>query len=834
MMHIVINSCRPLVLRGRESHFEEVSAIQADRKIKIYFFSAFFILMLCHALPGRADIDGNSKVFKFNIPGQNMAASLVAFSETTGNQLSYPAALVKDIKSKPLSGSYTADQALQKLLGGSGITYRHTDNDAIALAAKENGLADSSQSVQKTDATTLKPMTVSGKRNAEAEPQGYSVSNAFAGTKTDTPIMQTPMNIQVVPKSLMNDQQDINITDAITKNVSGVQADHGSGDIYESFIVRGFSSGDIFRNGLLRGFGTYDPANIEQIEVIKGPASMLYGRSQPGGLINYVTKKGLDTPTYSVQQQFGSYDQYRTTADATGPVDKDGKLRYRVNFSYQDIGSFKQFINDERYFIAPTLSWRPNDRFEANLELEHKHERKVDDWGIPAIGNRPAPVPLNSNYQDNARKGTLDSTLIAYDWAFKFNDDWKLKNRFLWEDWDVGYNEIKINGLQADNRTLDRMYWKGAGTQETYATNLDLIGKFNLFGVKNEVLLGGDYWHNNFGNVGVRAFTSPAVISTIDIFNPSYNNVVNDAVADAMPTNRHFARKEERFGVYFQDQITLFDKLHIMGGGRYDWVTFGTGFSPTSFASAKDNLTDQEDQKFSPRVGVLYQPWQWLSLFSNYTESLGLANQGTSFTGQAFKPESGEQYEAGFKTEFFDQRFSSTVSFYNLTKTNTVTNDPANPGFVVTAGKVRSRGIEVDIKGQVTEQLSLVTTYAFTDIRYVNADAPLLGQRPINVPEHQASLWGTYQFTERFKAGLGGVVVGKRLGDNYDPVELPGYVTMDTMAAYTIPVGKTRLTTQVNINNLLDKGYYTGAGGGRYSINTGNPLSVMGSIRLQF
>ncbi|WP_081470820.1 TonB-dependent siderophore receptor [Methylomonas methanica] len=181
---------------------------------------------------------------------------------------------------------------------------------------------------------------------------------------------------------------------------------------------------------------------------------------------------------------------------------------------------------------------------------------------------------------------------------------------------------------------------------------------------------------------------------------------------------------------------------------------------------AKTNYSDQEDQKFSPRVGVLYQPWQWLSLFSSYTESLGSANTGFSFTGQNFKPETAEQYEAGFKTEFFEKRFSSTVSFYNLNKTNTITNDPEHPGFSVVAGKVRSRGVEIDIKGQVTEKLDLVATYAFTDIRYVNANANLLGQRPVNVPENQASLWGTYQFTERFKAGLGGVVVGKRLGDN--------------------------------------------------------------------
>ncbi len=774
----------------------------------------------------------NADSRNYNIAKQPLYSALSALAEQAGIQFVYSAEMVKNLTSSGVQGQHTADEALQKVLSGTGISFRRTGQGTVAL--------ELNKSAKEPDATTLKPMTVSGKRNAEAEPQGYSVSSAFSGTKTDTPIMQTPMNIQVVPKSLMDDQQDINIVDAITKNVSGVQRDHGSGDIYENFIIRGFqNNGDTYRNGLLRNFGNYDPANIEQLEVIKGPASMLYGRAQPGGLVNYSTKKGLDTAQYSVQQQFGSYDQYRTTADATGPIDKNGKLRYRLNFSYQDIGSFKQFINNERYFVAPTLSWRPNDRFEANLELEHKHEKKVNDWGIPSIGTHPAPVPLSRSYQDSAKPTTLDNTLVAYDWAFKFNDDWKLKNRFLWENQDIQYYDTGNDGLQADNRTLNRFIITGPANTETYSTNLDLTGNFKLLDTKHEVLVGGDYYHNTYdaadNRYGYYGNDPAFVLPTIDIFNPAYN-VVNQATVDAQPFNWNYMRKEERFGTYFQDQITLFDKLHIMGGGRYDWVSYGTGMDFNdggSFAVAQANYSDQEDQKFSPRVGVLYQPWQWLSLYSSFTQSLGSAN-GMSFSGHGLKPQEAEQYEAGFKTELFDKRLATTVSFYHLDKTNMTTNDPNHPGFQITAGKARSRGIEVDVKGQVTEKLNLVTTYAFTDVRYVKANAALLGQRPINVPENQASLWGTYQFTERFKAGLGGVLVGKRLGDNFTPVELPGYATMDAMAAYTIPVGKTRLTTQVNLNNLLDKGYYTGAGYGRNSINTGEPLSVMGSVRLQF
>lgn len=795
-------------------------------------------LLITPLLMGNAHA-ANNETYRFDLPAQPLSATLDGVAQAAHTKLIYSDETVKGLSAAPVKGNYTAQQALNIALGNTGLNSKVVDKTLITV-----------EGTPKTSDTTLKAMTVEGDTIQDpSDPynKDYAITNANSATKTNASIMETPMNIQVVPKAIMNDQQDINIVDAITKNVSGVQADHGSGDIYENFIIRGFqTNADTYRNGLLRNFGTHDPANMEQIEVVKGPASMLYGRAQPGGLVNYVTKKGLDTPYYSVQQQFGSYDQYRTSADATGPIDKDGKVRYRVNFSYQDIGSFKQFINNERYFVAPTLSWRPNDRFEANVEVEYKHEDKINDWGVPSIGKRPAPVPLSRSYQDSDKKPTsLESTLVAYDWGFKLNDDWKLKNRFLWDNQDIQYYDTGNDYLDADNRTLNRFIITGPANTETYSTNLDLTGQFNVVGTKHDVLLGGDYFHNKYeasnnryGNYGPdRSFDLPP----IDIFNPVYN-VINQATVNAQPFNWNYIRKENRYGVYFQDQITLFDKLHILGGGRYDWVSYGTGADFNDGGSiqvAKANFRNLEDQKFSPRVGILYQPMQWLSLYGSYTESLGSANGSLSYTGQNFKPEEAEQYEAGVKTEFFDKKLATTVSFYHLEKTNTTTNDPNNPGFQIAAGKARSRGIEVDIKGQVTEKLNLVTTYAFTDIRYTEAypnqnGISLLGQRPINVPEHQATLWGTYQLTPQFKAGLGGVLVGQRLGDNFNPVELPGYVTMDAMGAYTIPVGKTRLTTQVNLNNLLDKGYYTGAGYGRNSINTGNPLSVMGSIRLEY
>ncbi|MDD2863125.1 MAG: TonB-dependent receptor [Methylococcales bacterium] len=773
--------------------------------------------------------------FDFNIPAQPLASALEQLNQQTGLQTFYADEALANKSSPAIKGHLSKREALQKMLAQSGLVFDFTSDNTVAIKATKS----ESSTTDNLDTITLKPMTVVGK--IENDPTAYSATNSSSATKTNTPIMETPVNIQVVSKAIMDDQQDVEVSDALTKNVSGVQRNPEYGDLYENFNIRGFSTNfSTYRNGLRRYTNYSDPSNIEELEIIKGPAAVLYGQIQPGGMVNVVTKKASNTPYYSLQQQFGNYDQYRTTAAATGPIDEAKTLEYRLDASYQDMGSFKKYVGDERVFLAPKLSWTPNDRFEANAELEYKHEKRVNDNGIPTIGSRPAPVALNTFLGDLNKGPVMNSILTAFDWSYKFNDKWQVKNRFMHEDWDINYFDLQPQYM-IDSTMLQRFPITGMAYHDTYGTNLDLIGHVDILNTKHEVLVGGDFSRrtrkaddNRFAccsgnNTG----------GTVDIYNPTYNTA-NLAAIYSSPYDYATKEKEEWFGVYFQDHITLFEKLHILGGGRYDWATFGRGsdFGKGDYDVASANYKSSDNQKFSPRVGVLYQPMSWLSLYGNYTESLGSANTGMVYGNQPIKPEIGEQFEAGFKTEFFDQRLSSTVSFYHLTKQNVQLPDSKHPGFSVTAGEARSQGIEADIKGRITDELNLILTYAYTDARVTQNGANTngaLGKRLINVPEHQASLWGTYQFTPEFKAGIGGIVVDSRAGQSWSTLELPGYVRMDMMAAYVKPIGKTRLTTQVNLNNVLDKEYYSGATTqGASNTITGNPLSVMGSLKLEY
>ncbi|MCQ8104738.1 TonB-dependent receptor [Methylomonas sp. SURF-2] len=772
------------------------------------------------------------KNFAIHIPAQPLPAALESLAEQTGLKPFLVNEVAKGKISHPVNGRYSAHQALTILLQGTGLSYSFSSMDSVVIKAPE----------QEGDASTLPAVKVIGKAQYDADDPynvNYNRPNASTATKTDLPIMQTPVSIQVVPKSVMNDQQSIRFEDAVINNVSGIQRSYGTADMYESFIVRGFSSGENnYRNGFRRSMGKFDVSNMEQIEVLKGPAAVLYGRLEPGGMINYVTKKALDVPYYSLQQQFGSYSEFRTSVDATGPLDRDKTLLYRFNGAFDTGNSYRDIVEHERIFIAPKLTWRPSDRFEANFELEKRHDNYMDDYGVPVSGNRPISGRRTLFTGDPAFRPSQDNTLVYADWSFKFNDDWAIRHKFQWDETDIvfggpGPND-RVNG---DGRTLGRWVITGTANRRSYGTSLDLSGKFDTFGMKHNMLVGGDWFFFNQDmpdNMFASSDWGDPINSNFDINNPRYDTIDLAAVRSIAP-NWFWRSRDDWYGVYFQDQITLWDKLHIMGGGRYDMAGYG-GFGDTSWEATQAGFAMQHENKFTPRVGILYQPWEWLSVYGNYVESFGSNNGRNALTGGTFQPQTAEQYEIGFKTEFFDQRLSTSLAYYHLTKDKLLTADLSTPDpqDQIAIGEARSQGIEVDIKGRITDDFSLVSTYAYTDARVTKDAGGLEGKRLLNVPEHQASLWGTYQFTEQFKVGLGGVVVGKREGDSGNSFQLPGYARLDAMAAYVISLGKTRLTAQVNVYNLLDKEYFTGSTSWLPTANVGAPLSALGSLKLEY
>ena len=679
-----------------------------------------------------------------------------------------------------------------------------------------------------TPVVEARPVMVTAQRGA------YAVTRGTTATKTDTPIMETPVSIQAVPRAVMDDQQVISVADAV-RNVSGVQP--GGYAFYDNFILRGFDAGgSTYRNGLRHISTTsLETANLDAIEILKGPASILYGRAEPGGIINLATKRPLDVPYYSLQQQFGSYNFYRTTIDATGPLVADRTLLYRMNLAYKDNNTFQDFVSQQSIFFSPSLTWRPTDRFESTIEIEYQRNRFTDvsDIGIPAIGNRPAPIPLSRFLGDPAAKNIQERVFVGFEWLYRLSDEWKLVNRFQFND--VHYDQRTLFAADFDQGTgvLTRGLWRADMNRRTYATNLDLVGHFRTGPVDHNVLVGFDYYR--FEGVYSAFGGQTPVAPSINIFNPSYGIDLSSVTPATF--NQFGTFPEQWYGVYFQDQVTLWNKVHILGGGRYDWTETGASFSDTSLASAKVTETKERPGYFSPRVGIVYRPWSWLSFYGNYVKSLGSNNVGTPLPGSGpLDPQVGRQWEGGIKTEFFDGRLTSTLAYFDVTKQNLATPIPGTP-FIQTIGEANSRGMELDVSGRVTEQLSVIGSYAYTDARITRDNSENEGHRLISVPRNSGSLWAVYEFTDGplrgVRLGTGAFARSKRMADLENTAELPGYVRWDASAGYTFRYFGTKITAQLNVYNLLNKDYYDRASS-RLLIQPGMPLTFLGSLRFEY
>lgn len=700
--------------------------------------------------------------------------------------------------------------------------------------------------------------------SAESDP--YTATKAASGTKTDTPLMETPVSIQVVSRAVMDDQKATTIKDVL-ENVSGVRAQPSLGGT-SGYLIRGFRTGNIYRNGLLTtpgsSLGDFDLANLESIEVVKGPAQ-LYGRTEPGGLINLNTKRGLDSPYYSIEQSVGSYSFYRTQWDAGGPITPGNEFQYRFSGSYQDNDSFRDFVSSDRLLLNPSVTWRPAPGTDITIDVEYQKKKALADFGIPVIGRRPADIPISRNLGDpNTPRGYQDTLMIGSEINHKLNADWAIHHRFLYTHGDSVNTFVNpapaFNAAQALNETtgiMQRNIFQQRSEQEVYSTNLDLTGKLDIAGTRHDLLVGVDYYrsHNLYGSDGQWVTPNPAL--AIDIFNPGPSYGIARSVFDAaLKTSATALPRSDIYnqwhGVYVQDQVTIGKKLHLMLGGRYDWAETGRGRA-TTFSAATDALFNstpsviRKDQGFSPRLGVLYEFTPTLSGYGTWTTSFG-ANNAPAANGRTFDPQVGEQYELGLKAQLFESRLLGTLAAYKLTKDNILVADlnTADPNDRI-ANKQGSQGIELDLTGRVSRYLSLIASYAYTETKVIEdhaAGSPTKGNRLANVPKHSGSMSVRYdlngQGAKGLSMGMGAFVAGKREVDLANTAQLPGYVRVDAFVAYSgWKLGSSRATAQLNVRNLLDTKYYESTDpdsnvAPRLGVYPGAPLTVIGSLRLEY
>ena len=754
----------------------------------------------------------------FDIPAQALGSALQTLAVQSGAQMLYAEQTAAGKQSPRLIGDYTTAEAADKLLADSGLAH--------SVAA--NGTVTVKPAPQKQEASALKPMTVKGKRNDINDPYNtnYTRTHSSTATKTDTPIMQTPANIQVVTKAVLDDQPAITIDQALN-NVSGVTTSVGSGGLSDDIYLRGFRTTTQFRNGFrydseYSSWGERQMANVQSIEVIKGPASVLYGRMEPGGMVNVVTKQPLSTDYYSVQQQIGSYGLYRTSIDATGPLTKDDTLLYRMNMSYENNDTFRELNHSERFFLAPVLKWNMNPRTQATLEMEYRHDNQSNDSMVwPYVNGSFINMPRSRNLMEYS-PNHVDDVFVGFNWSHEFNDNWKISNRFATER-RKSPDSIAMfgDGTPLVNGMMGRLVAAQPMNIKTNYTTLDLTGHFNTYFLKHTFLMGGDYYNNkSFGS-----WDNGVAASSINVYNP-----VHTGITFPTDTFTPYNNGTDFYGLYAQDQIQLPYDVHVMGGLRYQGVKL------------LDNVADVAsplEHAVSPRVGLLWQPQKWVSLYGNYTENFGASN-GQGVGGSQLPPQSAKNKEVGFKTEFFDGRLSSTVAYFELTKTNVATPDPIDPRYSIAVGEVRSRGPEFDIKGEIMPGWNAIATYANLDVVITKDNSGMEGKRMYAVPRNMGSLWNTYDFQQDTLRGLkigGGISLRDSSTNLPNTYNVPGYATVDLLAAYKLKLNKSKITFQLNVNNLLDRNYFHDVIPGLGTdtrVNIGAPRTLVGSIKVEF
>lgn len=653
------------------------------------------------------------------------------------------------------------------------------------------------------------------------EPEdSYKVPTASTGTKFPVPLRDIPLSIQVIPRQVIEDRQVVR-QDQLTDNVSGVQRVIGYGTA-SAYAIRGFADFGTFRNGF-RGPVGLTPggtANVDRVEFLKGPASVLYGSGySPGGVLNVVTKQPLDTPFYRASLSAGNYSYYRPSLDFTGPLTADRSLLYRLNASYENAGSYRDFTHNENFLVTPALTWRIGKRTTLSTEVDYQRSNFVFDSGLPLV-RQSLRLPINRFLSEPSLGDShLESTSITYNLEHKFSNNWSFKQGFntLLADLDLDSYVFYPRSLRADGQTINRTLLKGPENSENYTLLNEIFGKFNTGSVRHNVLIGAELFRRKLST----EFLS-ANLGAINIFKPVYG-----ARPGSFSPGLSSENGADYVGIYVQDLVEILPNLKLLAGVRFD--------ASDSFAKDRPGgklINEQSDNKFSPRAGIVYQPSQSTSLYFNWSNYFNPVYSSRSQTGELFKPQTSEQFEVGIKQDFLDSRLSATLALYQITRQNLLTSDPTNPLFSIQTGEQKSRGIELDVTGQILPGWNVIATYAYTDA-FVSKDKrpTYVDDQLVGVPYHSASLWTTYELqSSNFKGlgfGLGLVYAGDFQVSLPNTFKAPSYLRTDAALFYR----RNNFRIGLNFNNLFNTKYFYYEIG---ALSPAPPFTVLGSVAVEF
>ena len=667
----------------------------------------------------------------------------------------------------------------------------------------------------------------------------YQAPERASSTKSDAPLLLTPQSIQVVPRAVLNDQKALTLTDAV-RNVSGVGSDFGfNGSAQPLLILRGFQTTSMTASGSMSGMSAYyingvkvqgvplNMANVDSVEVVKGPASVLYGRSEPGGLVNVVPKALSAQNRLGLEQTFGQYGLSRSLIEGGGALNADQTLLGRASLSYERSDSNRDFVENRLGAFSGTLAWVPKADTRVALTLDHNAQKYRNDFGIPADGNRPADLPRSRQYNDAPELSSMTSDSLLLDAQTRLDANWTLKGRVV--SMRAKTHEVDVwpyrenYGLAAEtcdnSGGLNRLcryyfYVRPDGRVKLDQATLDLSGDVRIGGLQHKLLAELDHYRGR--KTGDLYFTQ---INSVDVFNPVLGSAPALDTSFPIPVDDH----NQWTSLTLQDQVSFGGGWHAVIALRHDRTEALYSLTPG---------TEPNKQSFTtPRLGLVWEFQPNQTVYAQYQDSIA-ANNGRDPSGAALEAERARQIELGWKQTALGGRLNTTVAVYELVKRNRA--DFSLYPIVTTVGEARSRGLEVDAIGQVSAQLALMASYTYLDAK-VTKDPIYQGTRLANTARHAGSLWGRYMFDEQWAAGAGLFFQSQRQGDNANSFQLPGYGRVDAMASYAFKAGSGKGSVQLNLKNVFDKVYYSGSHPlVKDWIQPGTPRTASVTLRLDY
>jgi len=760
--------------------------------------------------------DAQAATRAYDVAAGPLGEALNQFARQAGITLAATPAQTQGKQSQGLHGTFSVGQGLSALLAGSGLQASSSDGASFVVQDTQ----DQAMALPSTDVRGF------ALGNALGSMDGYNATHSQIATKTSTALLETSQSVSVVTRQQMDDQGSQTVAQTMRYTPGVLTNPYGATHRYDYVAMRGFNDGsvdNIYIDGLksMGDSGTYstmqiDPYFLERVDILKGPSSVLYGRSSPGGLVALTSKKPLYEAYHEIQATVGTQGQHGVGFDFSGPVDDDKRIAYRVTGLTHESDTQFDHNEEKRYAIAPTLSIDFDEDTSLTLQAYLQHDPEGGyHGGLPADGllHQRNGQRISEHYfegEPGVDHYSRDQQSFGYQFEHRFNDVFTARQNFRYLDSKVDLDQVYGYGYtSATSNELNRYYSGASERLHSFIIDNMLQAEYFTGAARHTTLLGVDYQRRKT----VVDWTSGS-LAPIDAFNPVYGN---SAISYYSPTS--YLRRLQQTGVYLQDLIEL-DKWRFSLGVRQDWVKTSDENRIAEYNRPLGTTISDQRSKLTSRAGVLYLFDNGLAPYISYSESFN-PNSYSDASGNPLPPTDGKQWEAGLKYQPPGSENLYTASVFRIDQENLATKLPQE-NFYRAVGAVRSQGVELEAHLQVTDNLKLLGSYTFTDLKYSKSMVSTLstadniienkGNSPTQAPRQMASMWADYKFSsgalDGLRLGAGVRYVGYSWADAENTEKVPAYTLYDASVGYDLgKLGLKGLDLRINANNVTNEHY---------------------------